>query len=256
MPANIVTAELRTRKIQLLLGRTVISVSRSSNAITLDNAETVPFALAVIATGAAPHQWLVNTGLTTDPDGWLLADPTLKCDGFDNVFAAGDCVSFGSYFKPYFPPKAGVYAVRQGPILAHNIAVAVRKNGKLKQFSPQASFLSLLSTGDGRAIGSKYGIAFRGAWVYRLKSFIDESWQDRFRVSAKEKNHVSTASVDSVFTGSPVEGAAILHVADEIRVDDSFEQQLMVLRRMDTDEVFRDELVKISQEHTSLESNI
>jgi len=37
-----------------------------------------------------------------------------------NVFAGGDCVTMETYAheKPQFPPKAGVYAVREGPFIA------------------------------------------------------------------------------------------------------------------------------------------
>ena len=37
-----------------------------------------------------------------------------------NVFAGGDCITIQGQPKG-FPPKAGVYAVRAGPHIAHNI---------------------------------------------------------------------------------------------------------------------------------------
>ena len=38
-----------------------------------------------------------------------------------NVFAGGDCVSMENYVESPYPTKAGVYAVRAGPIIAQNI---------------------------------------------------------------------------------------------------------------------------------------
>lgn len=183
-----------------------------------------------------------------DNYGWLLVEPSLQCVGLSNVFASGDCASFGNKYGLGFPPKAGVYAVRQGAVLAHNLDILLSSRAAtqpLKPFVPQPCFLSLLSTGDGRGIGSKYGLVFTGTWVYRLKSYIDEMWQNRFRSSSnRTSSHVSrTGVVDSKFEGSPAEGAVVLLAAEDIFSNDSFEQQLMVLRRMDNDMHFRERLL-------------
>lgn len=80
---------------------------------------------------------------------------------------------------PIFPSKAGVYAVREGPIIAQNIANAI--TGKpLEKYVPQSGFLALLMTGDGKAIGHKFGIAFTGKWVWGLKDFIDVGFMKLF----------------------------------------------------------------------------
>jgi NADH dehydrogenase FAD-containing subunit len=57
-----------------------------------------------------------------------------------------------SYADKSFPPKAGVYAVRAGPIVAANIVKYI-KGETLDKYIPQKGFLSLLMTGDGKAIG-------------------------------------------------------------------------------------------------------
>lgn len=38
-----------------------------------------------------------------------------------NIFAGGDCVTMKTYAAEHFPPKAGVYAVRAGPIISDNV---------------------------------------------------------------------------------------------------------------------------------------
>ena len=35
-------------------------------------------------------------------------------------------------------------------------------------------------TGDGSSIGTKFGIAFTGKWVWKMKDFIDQSFMDLF----------------------------------------------------------------------------
>jgi selenide,water dikinase len=80
---------------------------------------------------------------------------------------------------PHFPPKAGVYAVREGPFIAQNICRYIRNQEMLK-YVPQRTFLSLLMTGDHSAIGTKFGITFKGKWVWNMKDYIDQSFMDLF----------------------------------------------------------------------------
>lgn len=48
-------------------------------------------------------------------------------------------------------------------------------NGKEpgREFAPQQTFLALLTTGDKAGIGSKFGIAFAGKWVWAMKDSVD-----------------------------------------------------------------------------------
>lgn len=241
--AAAVSAELRQRGIKELHAT---AEEVADGLLKLENGQQVVFDCLLLSTGAAPPEWLEKcTDLKTE-DGWVLVGPQLSVVGRSNVFAAGDCVTFGKRFGEGFPPRAGVYAVREGPILTHNLKVALDRKGVMKDFVPQASYLSLLCMSDGRAIGSKYGLVFKGTWVYRLKNYIDESWQRKFRVE-KGKGDNGQGVTKMHFDGTPAEGAAILQSAEDVSVGDSFEKQLMVLQRMDLDSKFRDELLSISR---------
>ena len=78
-----------------------------------------------------------------------------------------------------YPSKAGVYAVRAGPIIADNI-LAYLAEKPLTEYVPQKSFLSLLMTGDGSCIGSRFDLAFGGKWVWKMKDYIDMSFMNLF----------------------------------------------------------------------------
>jgi NADH dehydrogenase FAD-containing subunit len=114
--------------------------------------------------------------------GHALVDPTLQCPGHDDVFAAGDCAA---WIAGETLPKAGVYAVRQGPVLAHNLR-ARASGGPLRRYRPQRDFLSLLNLGDGTAVASKWGAAARGRWAFRLKDWIDRRFVRRLQVAARD----------------------------------------------------------------------
>ena len=92
------------------------------------------------------------------------------------IFAVGDTASC-----PEDPlPKAGVYAVRQGPVLWDNLGRLLRGEA-LMEYQPQRGFLSLLATGDRSAILSYKGLTFRGRWCWRLKDRIDGRFMDKYQ---------------------------------------------------------------------------
>lgn len=234
-----VRGALRGRGIVRVSGR-VTRVDAPGIAV-IDDAGERTFDLLAVATGAAAHSWLsASSGLPVDGDGFVSVEPSLQTASFPNVFATGDCASFGGRFGKNFPPKAGVYAVRQGPVLANNLRVAIEGEGGMVEYAPQSKFLTLLSTGDGRAIGSKYGIAFSGTWVYHLKSYIDDKWQRRFAVPLMAD---AAEAVKRRFAGTPEEGAACLLAASDVGSSDAFDEQLAVLERMDADKEFRRRVV-------------
>jgi selenide,water dikinase len=91
------------------------------------------------------------------------------------VLAAGDIASLASHPVP----KAGVYAVRQGPVLAENLLRLLRGEMPI-EYKPQRRFLSLLSLGQRRAVASWGSWAMEAAWVWKLKDRIDRAFMRRY----------------------------------------------------------------------------
>lgn len=140
----------------------------------LDGGDTLPFDVLVWVTGAAPHPWMTRLDLPLDDRGFLRVDASLHARA--GVFGAGDCVAVGDHDLP----KAGVYAVREGPVLADNLLAYV--SGKpTRLYRPQRGFLTLLNLGDGTAIGAKGPLSFEGAWVWRWKDRIDRRFMAMFQ---------------------------------------------------------------------------
>jgi selenide,water dikinase len=125
----------------------------------------------LLATPAAAPAWFATTGLGRDPRGFLAVGPTLQAIDDADVFAAGDCAALIETPRA----KAGVYAVRAGPPLARNLRRRVRREGA-KPWWPPARHLALISTGERYAIASRGRFKAEGAWVWRLKDFIDRRW--------------------------------------------------------------------------------
>lgn len=144
-------------------------------AVRLSTGALLPCDAALVTTGAAAPPWLRGTGLPTVSGGFLALRPTLQSLGSDEVFAAGDCATVLAHPRP----KAGVFAVRQGPVLAENLRRRARGEAP-RPFRPQRRFLMLLSTADGRAIAARGPLSAEGRWVWRWKDRIDRRFMRRF----------------------------------------------------------------------------
>ncbi len=129
------------------------------------------------ATGAEAHGWPAASGLATDGCGFVRIDANLRSRSHPNIFAAGDCAQWDAPL-----PKAGVYAVRMGPVLAHNLRAAMRGE-PLRAYRPQRRILVLIGSGDAHAVAAWGPFAWQGEWVWRWKQRIDRHFVARYNTS-------------------------------------------------------------------------
>ncbi|MCB9797329.1 MAG: selenide, water dikinase SelD [Alphaproteobacteria bacterium] len=148
-----------------------------ADAVRLEGGERLPSELTLWVTGAAAFPFLAESGLPTER-GFVKVGPTLQVLGHPELFAVGDC---NHLTHAPGTPKAGVYAVREGPFLADNLALALQGR-PLREYHPQTDFLALLNLGDGSALGAKWGLTAEGAWVFQLKDRIDRAFMEKFQV--------------------------------------------------------------------------
>ncbi|WP_417663365.1 FAD-dependent oxidoreductase [Pseudomonas sp.] len=130
----------------------------------------------LLATGAQALPWLGQSGLQCDARGFVQVLPTLQSQSHGQVFAVGDCASLPGV------RKSGVYSVRQGPVLAHNLMAALREQ-PFKNYRPQKNSLALLATGDGGALLAWRGLSAGGQIYGRWKDYLDQSFIRRHRFS-------------------------------------------------------------------------
>lgn len=132
------------------------------------------------AAGAAAPGWIAASGLETDEAGFIAVDARLRSRSHKTVFAAGDIAAMTESPRA----KSGVFAVRQGPVLAHNLEQALRGRA-LRRYRPQKTWLKLVSLGERRAFGEKAGVAIDGPDLFRRalwrwKERIDRRFMARF----------------------------------------------------------------------------
>ena len=165
-------AALRRRGVALILAAEVEALDKGG--ARLRGGRRIEADAMIWSPGPAAHAFLRESGLPVDERGFVRVDSTLRVEGTGHLFAVGDCASLPGM------QKAGVYAVRSGPILAENLR-RVAEGLPLRVYRPQRRFLSLLNFGDGTAAGAWRGIGFEGRWAMRLKDRIDRRFVERYR---------------------------------------------------------------------------
>ncbi|WP_299201091.1 selenide, water dikinase SelD [uncultured Amphritea sp.] len=164
---------LKQRNIELHTNFRVDQVKQGR--VISDSGETIELDEIIWATSATGAEWPSHAGLECSDNGCIRVNDYLQSLSHPEIFAAGDIAEMINYPRP----KAGVFAVRQGAPLLHNLQAALAEQ-PLTRFKPQKQFLSLISTGDRYAVASRGPFSFAGAWVWRWKDRIDQKFMQRF----------------------------------------------------------------------------
>ncbi len=168
-------AEIRSKLAQAEI---VISEHRQVVEVTADSVRfedgvSIAADLVVGAAGARPHPWLAGIGLEV-ADGFITIDKTLRSVSDPLVFATGDCANMA-----YAPrPKAGVFAVRQAPVLFQNLQ-ATLSDSKFETYEPQDDYLKLISLGEKWAAADKFKRFVQGKLLWILKDKIDRAFMNK-----------------------------------------------------------------------------
>jgi hypothetical protein len=78
----------------------------------------------------------------------------------------------------------GVYAVRENPILHHNLTAAL-EGGTMTVFTPQPHYLLIFNMGNGKGIYWKKGWVWEGRLAFLLKDYIDRKFMREFQLSGE-----------------------------------------------------------------------
>jgi sulfide:quinone oxidoreductase len=120
--ATPLTSRLEERGIVFLPGRVTASVE--ADRVVFADGTDLPFRLLL---GVPPHRApsvLVDAGLVP-ADGWVAVDPRTLETSYPGVHAIGDCTVIGlANGMPM--PKAGVFAQKEGEVVAARIAASLR----------------------------------------------------------------------------------------------------------------------------------
>ncbi len=168
--------ELRGRGIEIRTDTTLREVSAS--AATLSEGTTVGARTVVWTAGVGPGLVLDRLGVPLDGDGRVVVDramrvpqplmpagPSRDTPDFGGVWAIGDCAAVPDAYNPgrTCPPTAQ-HAVRQGRLVARNVAATLR-GGRVRPFRYRMRGM-VAELGHNSAVAMTLGIRWRGfpAW--------------------------------------------------------------------------------------------
>ncbi len=153
-----------------------VSEVRSDRLLAVDGRD-IALDEVLWCTEAKAAEWPAKSDIACDDEGFVLTNDFLQSVSHKNIFAVGDVAVQENNPRP----RAGVFAVRQGPPLFRNLQRAALEK-KLVEHHPQHQFLTLLSLGNKRAIASKSAFSVVGDWVWQWKDHIDQTFMNRFNM--------------------------------------------------------------------------
>lgn len=134
----------------------------------------------IAALGSAAPPWARASGLAVDAAGFISVDQHQQSTSHPHIFAAGDVAARMDRSLTH----SGVHAVFAGPVLAENLRSALAGDPPRAAYHPRWNNLYLMNTGDGSAIASYGPLAAEGAFVLRLKHWIDKRWIAKYAALA------------------------------------------------------------------------
>lgn len=169
---------LMRRGVQIIEGSHVKTIER--NQVVLSDGKRFDLDFGFIAIGIQPSSLFRDSGIPMGADGGLLVNSQLQSIAHPDIFGGGDCISLEG--RPL--AKVGVYAVRENPILYHNLLSAL-EGGKMEIFEPQKDFLLIFNMGNGKGIFWKKNWIWEGRLAFLLKDYIDRKFMRTFQVSGE-----------------------------------------------------------------------
>lgn len=132
--------------------------------------------LIFLATGVQPSPLFSASDLPVGPDKGLLVNEYLQCPQHPEIFGGGDCI----HYAPQPLEKVGVYAVRENPVLLHNVLASLQ-GGNLRKFDPGGHFLAIFNLGGDYGALQKGPFYWSGKTSFIVKDFIDKRFMKQFQ---------------------------------------------------------------------------
>jgi NADH dehydrogenase FAD-containing subunit len=170
----------RQRKIEIIETGYVKTVTKHK--ITLETDEAFDTDFVFMALGVKPSPLFEASGLPLGPDKGLRVNEYLQSVAYPEIFGGGDCV----YFENQPLDKVGVYAVRQNPVLLHNLMASL-DGTDLEPFEPGPDYLLIFNLGGKKGILRKKKLVFGGRAAFYIKDYIDRKFIRQFQAIEKIK---------------------------------------------------------------------
>lgn len=153
--------------------------------VYLSNGEHVPTRTIVSAVGTEPPPLFDTIEIPRDARGRVRTDACLRVEGFEDIWAGGDCAAVPHPDGGTCPP-VGIYALKHGARIGKNIVRAAR--GKEPERFRYPGIGQGVSIGRRTAVGELKGIPIRGlfCWIVwrSMLFYFFPTWDRRLRLLA------------------------------------------------------------------------
>ncbi len=149
--------------------------------IFLESGEAYKTDFIFMALGVKPSTIFAESDLPVGPDKGLLVNKYLQSVKYPEIFGGGDCI----YFQDQPLDKVGVYAVRENPVLLHNL-MATLEGTDLQPFDPGPEYLLIFNVGGGAGVLKKNNLVFGGKIAFMIKDYIDSKFMKTFQAIEKK----------------------------------------------------------------------
>jgi NADH dehydrogenase len=131
--ADFAERELRGRGIEIRTRTTLERVTEDT--AYLSDGEAVPSRTLVWTAGVKPQPVVTQLGLPLTERGRIVCDAYMQVPGHDNVWAIGDCAAVPDPARKGEPcPPTAQHAIRQGRVVARNVAASLGGGGHKRRF--------------------------------------------------------------------------------------------------------------------------
>jgi len=131
--ADFAERELRGRGIEIRTNTTLQRVTEHH--AHLSDGERVPARTLVWTAGVKPQPVVARLGLPLTDRGRIVSDEYMRVAGHDDVWAIGDCAAVPDPARSGQPcPPTAQHAIRQGRVVARNVAAALGAGGRKRRF--------------------------------------------------------------------------------------------------------------------------
>jgi len=162
--ANYALKKLRARGVEVLLNTGVKSAT--ADWVELTDGQTIPTRTLVWTAGVSAHPLLARLPFARNKRGQIIVNSSLEVPGSTGVWALGDCAEIPNPRTGHPYPPTAQHAVREGKIVAQNIAAFVRGGRKREfMFRPLGVLASL---GRRSAVAEICGLRFSGFFAWWL----------------------------------------------------------------------------------------
>jgi NADH dehydrogenase len=172
---------LEKRGIEIYLNAQLSEVGPNSIKLDGDDAQTIPTRTVCWTAGVRASPVAAYLGLPLEM-GRISCTQEMRVEGYDNVWALGDCAAIEDPAQPGNPcPPTAQHAIRQGKLMGKNIAAALSKGaGTVKPFTFK-TLGAFADLGRHNAVANLMGFPVSGFPAWAICRFYHLAWMPGMR---------------------------------------------------------------------------